>query len=177
MRPHRSAAAPLEARRKCSFRWGSAPPRRAHREDPPVSTDPLPTVPGLAPTWIPTTLAGTALVQPSGLCRLLPSRVAVLFSGRFTTLPCAQASKSSQARGTSSGVQMRGSVHVLSTRVCGWQSLSGPEFPRASGLAGVFQPAAVQVVYRMQTSAFVADQSRRDVTRLNAPMHNFCDVC
>ncbi|CAO2601981.1 Zinc finger protein 707 [Lemmus lemmus] len=36
MRPHLSAAAPLEARHKCCFRRGSAPPRRAHREDPPV---------------------------------------------------------------------------------------------------------------------------------------------
>lgn len=35
MRPHLSAAAPLEGRRKCCFRRGSALPRRAHREDPP----------------------------------------------------------------------------------------------------------------------------------------------
>lgn len=156
MRPHLSAAAPLEARRRCSFRRGSAPPRRAHREDPPVSTYPLPTVPGLAPTWIPTTLAlGFRSARWHGARATLGPLLAPalqgcspLCSGRFTTLPCAQASKSTQARGTSSGVQMRGSVLVLSTRVCGWQSLSGPEFPRTLGLVGVFQPAALQVVYR-----------------------------
>lgn len=54
MRRRLAAAAALgEARRERCFRRGSALPERANGDAPPVSSDPLPPIPGPAPTWVP----------------------------------------------------------------------------------------------------------------------------
>lgn len=115
MRRRLAAAAPGEARRERCFGSGSALPERASRDAPPVSMDPLPPISGPVPTWIPMALAlgflllpGTALGRSSGLslglCSCLPG-LQLCFSVSQT--PCSLALRSSQACGTSSGVQMR----------------------------------------------------------------------
>lgn len=118
MRQRLAPAAPGDAPRERCFERGSALPERANGDAPPVSTDPLPPIPGPAPTWIPLAPAlgfscislGPRSSDPRvsvrvSVCSCLPGLQTFCFS--VFHAPSSRALKFSQACGTSSGVQMR----------------------------------------------------------------------